>query len=135
MFWLREALKRYFVVETKEERILCTTSAAAIHIFMVRVPISFMHNALIILVPCCESNILFFFAQKISASVFSSAEICMCIGMQEYYVPGMVCGPCVLMMRRNLLNFFVFLESVFCLGSFTLGVKNNPPFVHVCCEV
>ena len=106
VFWLREALKRYFVVETKEERILCTTSAAAIHIFMVRVGISFMHNALIILVPCCESNILFFFAQKISASVSSSAEICMCIGMQEYYVPGMVCRPCVLMMRSNLLNFF-----------------------------
>ena len=93
-----------------------------------------MYNVHILLVSCCDSNILLF-TQKISVPVFPSAEICMCIGMQEYYVPGMVCGPCVLMMRRNLLNFFVFLESVFCLGSFTLGVKNNPPFVHVCCEV
>ena len=113
---------------------MCTTGAAAIHIFMVRVRIYFMYNVHILLVSCCDSNILLF-TQKISVPVFPSAEICMCIGMQEYYVPGMVCGPCVLMMRRNLLNFFVFLESVFCLGSFTLGVKNNPPFVHVCCEV
>ena len=37
--WVREALKRDFVVETKQERIVCTTGAAAIHIFTVRVRI------------------------------------------------------------------------------------------------
>ena len=100
---------------------MCTTGTAAIHIFMVRVRIYFMNNVLIILISCCDSNILLF-TQKISTPVSPSTAICMCIGMQEYYVPGMVCGPCVLMMRNNLLNFFrEVLEIVYCLGSFTLG--------------
>ena len=84
---------------------MCTTGAAAIDIFMVRVRMYFMYNVLIILVSCCDSNILLS-TQKISVPVSPSAEICMCIGMQEYDVPGMACGPCVSMMRSNLLKFF-----------------------------
>ena len=79
--WVREALKRYFVVETKQERIVCTTGAAAIDIFMVRVRMYFMYNVLIILVSCCDSNILIF-TQKISVPVST----------HEYYVGGTVCG-------------------------------------------
>ena len=74
--WVREALKRDFVFETKQERIVCTTSVAAINIFVVRVRIYFMYNVLIILVSCCDSNILLF-TQKISVPVSPSAEICM----------------------------------------------------------
>ena len=91
---------------------MCTTGAAAIHIFTVRVRVYFMYNVLIVLVSCCDSNILLF-TQKISVPVSPSAEICMCIGMQECHVPGMVCGPCVLMMRSNLSNFFGFYWRAF----------------------
>ena len=53
---------------------------------MVRVRIYFMNNVLILLVSCCDSNILLF--TQISVPASPSAEICMCIGMQEYYAPG-----------------------------------------------
>ena len=42
-----------------------------------------------------------------------------------YYLPGMVCGLCVLMMRS--VDFLlVFRDNL--VGSLLLGVKNNPPF-------
>ena len=59
----------------------------------------------------------------------------MCIGKHEYHVPGMVWGPCVTMMRSNLLILFFFLESIYCPGSFTYGVKSNPPFADVSYDV
>ena len=40
--WVREGLKRDFVFETKQDRIVCTTDAAAFHIFMVRVCIIYV---------------------------------------------------------------------------------------------
>ena len=60
---------------------------------------------------CCDSNILLF-TQNTIVPVSPSAEIRMCVGMHEHYVPGMVCGSCVAIMRSNWLIFFCFLESV-----------------------
>ena len=79
--WVKEALKRDFVVEKKQERIVSTAGAVAAHIFMVRDRIYFTYNLLILLVSCCDSNILIF-TQKISVPVSPSVEICMCIGTQ-----------------------------------------------------
>ena len=70
---------------------------------------------------CCDSNILLF-TQTTSAPASPSAEILIFIGTHEYYVKGMVCGSCVLMMRSN--------SSIF---SLILGVKNNPPLQMIRC--
>ena len=62
---------------------------------------------------CCDSNILLF-TQKISVLAFPSAEIRMCVGTHEYDVPGMVCGPCVLMMHtQQLVDFLLFSWTTF----------------------
>ena len=61
------------VVETKQERIVCTTGDVAIHIFMVRVPFYFMYHVLVLLVSCGDSNIPLF-TQKINVRVSPSAE-------------------------------------------------------------
>ena len=59
----------------------------------------------------------YFLHKKVSVPVSPSAEICACSGMQEYHVPGIVCGPCVFMLRSNLFNLFVF-----CFRAFTVLV-------------
>ena len=67
---------------------MCTTGAAAIHIFKVRVRIYLMYNVLILLVSCCDSNILLF-AQKVSVPVSPSIEICMHIICTGYGLRAM----------------------------------------------
>ena len=71
---------------------------------------------------CRDSNLVIS-TQKISVPPSPSAEICMCVGMHEYYVPRKVCGLCVLIMTRsNLLILFWFLESI-SLVCYFLGEK------------
>ena len=60
---------------------------------------------------CCDSNALLF-TQETSVPASPSAEIRMCIGTHGCYVPGVVCGSCVLMMCGNSLIFFWFLEKI-----------------------
>lgn len=54
---------------------------------------------------CCDSDILFF-TQKFRGPASSTVEIRMWIGTHVYYVQGMVCRPCVIMMHSNSLVFF-----------------------------
>ena len=73
--------------------IVYTTGTIAIHIFMVRIYFDIMRLALTTV--CCDSNILLL-TQNISVPSSLSGEIRMCIGTHVYYVPGMVCRPCVI---------------------------------------
>ena len=72
--WVREALKRDFVVVTNQEHIVCTTGAAAIHIFIVGVSIYFYVFVLILLSPA--AMVTYCFSTQISVPVSSSADIC-----------------------------------------------------------
>ena len=96
MLGLGGTLKRNFVFETKKE------SRVPYILSVLLIPTLFhgiyFYVMLVLVFVCCDSNILLF-KQKISVPVSSSAEIRMCIGLHEYYVPGMVSGPWALMIR------------------------------------
>ena len=107
--WVEKALKRYFVFEIKQE---CSVPyIVSVLLLSTFHSIYFYDMWLVLTFVCCDSNILLF-TQKISAPASLSAGSRMRTGMHVYYIPGMVCGPCVLMMRSNSLTSFWFLERI-----------------------
>ena len=106
---VRKALKQDFVFETEQECIVYTSGTTAIHIFMVR--FKFYIRWLVLTSVWFDSSILFFI-QEVSVPASPSAEVRVCIGTHEPYVPGMVCGRCLSMMRSNSFIFFYFLEGI-----------------------
>ena len=106
---VRKALKQDFVFETEQECIVYSSGTTAIHIFMVR--FKFYIRWLVLTSVWFDSSILFFI-QEVSVPASPSAEVRVCIGTHEPYVPGMVCGRCLSMMRSNSFIFFYFLEGI-----------------------
>ena len=66
---------------------------------------------------CSGSNTLML-TQKNSVPASPSVEIRMCSSTHAYYIPGMVCGPFMLMMRSKSLSFYWVLELIWLVLSF-----------------